>query len=69
MVTAIASAPSPTSYQVPKSDAIVEQVEDNAPMIGPSIVPMPPIITMKMPNALQFTVNAASGEMRRLPRK
>jgi hypothetical protein len=38
-------------------------------MIGPSMVPMPPIMTMNIENAVQFTVNAASGEMRRLPRK
>ncbi len=39
------------------------------PTIGPSIVPIPPITTMKMMNAVQFTPNAASGEMRRLERK
>ena len=40
-----------------------------APTIGPSMRPVPPITTMKMPNAVHCTENAASGLMRRLPRK
>ena len=40
------------------------------PMIGPSMVPMPPITTMKMTLAVQsITLKPASGEMRSLVRK
>ena len=40
------------------------------PMIGPSILPMPPMTVMKMTNAVQsFTLNAVSGEMRSFCRK
>jgi len=31
------------------------------PTIGPEIVPIPPITTAKIMNALQFTLNVASG--------
>jgi hypothetical protein len=31
------------------------------PMIGPSIVPTPPMTTMKIMNAVQLTLKAASG--------
>ena len=35
------------------------------PMIGPSMVPMPPMTTMKITNAVQsLTLKAASGETR-----
>ena len=39
-------------------------------MIGPSMVPMPPITTMKITKAVQsLTENAASGEIRSFCRK
>ena len=39
-------------------------------MIGPSMVPMPPITTMKMTKAVKsLTLKAASGEMRSFCRK
>ena len=41
----------------------------SVPMIGPSMVPMPPITTMKMIAADQPTLKAASGEIRSVPRK
>ena len=70
IVTTIASGPSPIRYQVPKSDRnLFSSQKISAPTIGPSMRPMPPIITMKIANAVQFTLNAASGEMRRLPTK
>ena len=40
-----------------------------APTIGPSMRPMPPMTTMKIANAVQLTLKAASGLMRRLLRK
>ena len=40
------------------------------PIIGPSIVPMPPMTTMKITKTVQsFIENAASGEMRSLVMK
>jgi hypothetical protein len=35
------------------------------PTIGPTIVPIPPITTAKIMNAVQFTLNVASGWSRR----
>ena len=38
-------------------------------MIGPSIVPMPPMITVKKSSGIQSIPNAASGEIRKAFRK
>ena len=62
-ITRMASAPSTIRYQVPYSASQPRSTSRiTAPMIGPSIVPMPPITTMNSTKAVQsITENADCG--------
>ena len=65
-VMIIANAPSNIKYQGPRSARNPRNKKNTiVPINGPSIRPMPPIMTMKTTNAVQsFTLNAASGLIR-----
>ncbi|CAB5020015.1 unannotated protein [freshwater metagenome] len=56
-----------TRYHSPKSESHCCRAKNTmAPTIGPSIVPMPPITTMKIMNAEYSTLKIDSGCTRRV---
>ena len=65
IITKIATKPSMIKYIEPKSANVSLKMKNTrTPIIGPSIVPIPPITTIKITNAVQsLMLNAASGDI------
>ena len=62
MATAMATSPRMMKYQVPSWDSVCCRMKKTiVPRIGPSIVPMPPMIVTKIISADHCTLNAAVG--------